>query len=445
MDVHADHHLTTQELVAARPSLAAHAQDGLLFDGVPLAAIAEAYGTPTYITGAATLRHRAARLRAAMGPIAIHYAVKANGHLAILSLLAAEGIGADVVSAGELLRARAAGMPAARIIFSGVGKTRAELTLALTEGVGQINLESAEELHELSALAAAMGLDAPVALRVNPDVDAGTLDQISTGRAGDKFGVPITDAASLYAAAASLPGIRVTGLAVHIGSQIFGTAAFAAAYGRMADLVRTLRAQGLRVDSMDCGGGLGIAYANEPETLPEAWAGAINRAFAGLDLRLAIEPGRWLVGPAGLLLARVIRTRRAGMPRPIVILDAAMNDLPRPAIYGAWHAILPVSATALAAAPELADIAGPVCESTDFLARSRPLANLPNGALVTILDCGAYCASMSSTYNARPPAAQVLVDPSLAGRGGPGHTLITSRPAPASLWAGETVPHAVES
>ena len=432
---------TVRELIAARPSLAPHVQHGLLFEGIPLAAIADAYGTPTYITGAATLRQRAARLRAAMGPIAIHYAVKANGHLAILGLLAAEGFGADVVSAGELLRARAAAIPAARIIFSGVGKTHTELALALAEGVGQINVESAEELHELSALATGLGTTARIALRVNPDVDAGTLDQISTGRAGDKFGVPIADAAALYAAAAALPGIAPVGLAVHIGSQIFSTRAFAAAYARMADLVRTLRAQGLAVDSMDCGGGLGIPYADEPEILPEAWAGAIRHAFAGLDLRLAIEPGRWLVGPAGLLLARVIRTRRAGMPRPIVILDAAMNDLPRPAIYGAWHAILPVSPTAFATAPGLADIAGPVCESTDFLARGRLLAALPDGALVTILDCGAYCAAMSSTYNARPPAAQVLVDPT---RPGPGHTLITSRPALASLWAGETVPHAVE-
>ena len=426
------------ELVAARPALAAHAMDGLLLDGIPLAAIAAAHGTPCWVTGGTTLRARYRRLAHAMANVSIHYAVKANDHLAILALLAAEGAGADVVSGGELLRARQAGIPAHRIVFSGVGKTASELALALHHGVGQINVESEEELHELSAIATALGTTARIALRVNPDVDAGTLDAISTGRAGDKFGIPAAHIPALYAAAASLPGLHPTGLAVHIGSQIFGMSAFAAAYRRVATLVIDLRAAGHPVDAVDCGGGLGIPYADETACLPEAWAACIAGIFGHLNLRLAIEPGRWLVGPAGVLLASVIRVRRAGMPRPLVILDAAMNDLARPALYGAWHAILPLSAARLAAAPEPTDVAGPVCESTDILARARNLAPLQPNDSVAILDCGAYGAVMSSTYNARPLAAQVLIDPT---QGTPGFTLIRPRADAAQLWAGEIIPY----
>ncbi len=426
------------ELIAARPALSAHAMDGLLLDGIPLAAIAAAHGTPCWVTGATTLRARYRRLAHAMAGVCIHYAVKANDHLAILALLAAEGAGADVVSGGELLRARQAGIPAHRIVFSGVGKTASELALALRHGVGQINVESEEELHELSTIATALGTTARIALRVNPDVDAGTLDAISTGRAGDKFGIPAADIPALYAAAARLPGLHPTGLAVHIGSQIFGMSAFAAAYRRIATLVTDLRAAGHPVDAVDCGGGLGIPYAEETACLPEAWAACIAGIFGHLDLRLAIEPGRWLVGPAGVLLASVIRVRRAGMPRPLVILDAAMNDLARPALYGAWHAILPLSATRLTAAPEPTDVAGPVCESTDILARARLLAPLQPNDSVAILDCGAYGAVMSSTYNARPLAAQVMVEPTL---GTPGFTLIRPCTDATSLWAGEAMPH----
>ncbi len=377
-----------------------------------------------------------------MQGIAIHYAVKANDHLAVLATLATEGAGADIVSAGELFRARAAGIPAARIVFSGVGKTAAELALALEEGIGQINVESAEELHELSAIAAARGTTARIALRVNPDVDAGTLDKISTGRAGDKFGIPIRGAAGLYAQAARLPGIQPVGLAVHIGSQITGTAAFAAAYAKLAALVAELRAHGLLVETMDCGGGLGIPYADEPSILPEAWAACIRNAFGKLDLHLAIEPGRWLVAPAGVLLASVIRTRRHGLTRPIVILDAAMNDLARPAMYGAYHAIVPVGPGAATAALEPADIAGPVCESSDFFARARLLPPLSPGAMVAILDCGAYGSVMSSTYNARPWAAQVMIGgPARPGStAAPSVTLINARGTVDSLWSGETVP-----
>ncbi len=424
------------ELIAARPALRAHAIDGLLFEGVALAEIAHAHGTPCWVTGAATVRHRYRRLHAAMGDVAIHFAIKANDQLSMLSVLAAEGAGADAVSIGECRRALRAGIAAARIVFSGVGKTAAELREALALGIGQLNVESEEELHELSALAQAAGRVATVALRVNPDVDAGTLDGITTGRAGDKFGVPYGDAARLYAAALTLPGLSVAGLAVHIGSQVTSMAAFAHAYARMGALVRLLRAQGLPVGHMDCGGGLAIAYRDEPSIVPEAWAGCIRQAFAGLDLRLAIEPGRWLAGPAGLLLASVVRMRRSGLNRPLVILDAGMNDLARPAMYGAWHAILPVGAGALHGAPERCDVAGPVCESSDMFARNRLLSPLQAGELVAILDCGAYGSTMSSTYNARPLAACVMT-----GLGGMGRfTLTRQRAHDASLWAGETMP-----
>ncbi len=428
--------MNISDLRAAHSCLTANALDGLLLDGVALAAVARRHGTPAWAIGAPSLRRRYRRLAAAMPGVAIHYAVKANDDLAVIRTLAAEGAGADVVSGGEMLRALRAGVSPARIIFSGVGKTRAELMLALDHAVGQLNVESHEELMMLSRLAAARGQVARVALRVNPDVDAGTLDGISTGRAGDKFGIPLGDAAALYALASGLPGIRTIGLAVHIGSQIMGTAAFAAAYARMAGLVATLRSDGHEVARMDCGGGLGIAYGNEATCLPEAWAACLLAAFGGLGLELAIEPGRWLVGPAGVLLASVVRTRRAGLARPIVILDAAMNDLARPAMYGAWHGLLPVSPTLLHAPTEQADVAGPVCESSDFLARNRDLPRLPDDSTVAILDCGAYGSTMSSTYNARPWAAHIIIDPAYPD----GFALTRPRGTIAGLWAGEEMP-----
>ena len=430
--------VSAADLIAARPSLSAHALDGLVFENIPLAAIAAEHGTPCWVYGAGTIRRRFLRLRAAMPDVAIHYAVKANDHLAILSLLAAEGAGADVVSGGEFLRARAAGMPAGRIVFSGVGKSAAELAMALDHGIGQINVESAEELYELSAIAHAGGVSARVALRVNPDVDAGTHDKISTGRAGDKFGIPLPDIESLYAEAARLPGLTLVGLAVHIGSQIGRMAPFTRAYARIADLVRALRARNLAVESVDCGGGLGIPYKDEPAGLPEAWAGAIATAFAGLDVRLAIEPGRWLVGPAGILLASVVRVRTSGMARPMVVLDAAMNDLARPSMYGAWHGIVPVAAADLAAQTVETDIVGPVCESADIFARARHLSALAPKGLVAILDAGAYGSVMSSSYNARPFAAQVLVDATLAEPAG--FAVIRARQPTDALWSADIMP-----
>jgi diaminopimelate decarboxylase len=423
-------------LVAARPHLTMHAMDGLLMDGVPLHAVADALGTPTWVYSAGTMRRRYRAMAEALAQAGldapIHYAVKANDRLAVLRVFAREGAGADVVSEGELQRARRAGIPASGIVFSGVGKTERELRLALAEGVVQINVESAEELAMLSALAVGMGRTARVALRVNPDVDAGTHAKISTGRAQDKFGIPYAHAAALYARAAALPGIEPVGLAVHIGSQILSMAPYRVAYRRIADLVRTLRAAGHRVAVVDCGGGLGIPYRDEPAPAPAALAGAIKGALGDLDVRLVLEPGRWLVGPAGVLLASVVLTKQETGGR-FVVLDAAMNDLARPAMYDAWHGIVPVSATDAVGVVAPADVVGPVCETSDTFARQRLLPPLGPGARVAILDAGAYGSVMSSSYNARPLGAEALVD-------GDAWAVIRDRPRIADLWRDEHVP-----
>ena len=421
------------DLVAGRPHLSLHAMDGLVMEDVPLAAIAAEVGTPCWVMSAGAIRQRHAALARAMDGIAIHYAVKANDQLAVLDLFARLGAGADVVSGGELRRALRAGMPAARVVFSGVGKTADELRLALDSGIAQINVESAAELAMLSAIAVAAGRTADIVLRINPDVDPKTHAKITTGLAGNKFGIPFGAAPALYAHAASLPGIRPVGLALHIGSQILTMAPYRAAYARAADMVRALRGSGLVVSRVDCGGGLGIPYRGEPAALPEALAGAIRAELGGLDLKLMIEPGRWLVGPAGLLLSRVILVKPAA-PRRFVVLDAAMNDLLRPAMYDAWHGIVPVGAAAAVATPlSPVDVVGPVCETGDTFTRDRMLPPLAADDVVAILDAGAYGAVMSSTYNARPLAAQVLVS-------GDRWTVIRPRQAVQDLWAGETIP-----
>ncbi len=436
LPIPADADPTPAELIAARPQLAMHAMDGLLLGGVPLNAIADALGTPTWVYSADVMRARlrglAAALEAAGLPAHIHYAVKANDHLAVLRVFARSGAGADVVSEGELLRARAAGVAPARIVFSGVGKTVRESRLTLAEGIAQINVESAEELERLSAVATAMGRPARVALRVNPDIDAETHAKISTGRARDKFGVSYADAAALYGRAAALPGIRPVGLAVHIGSQVTSLAPYRAAYARMAALVRALRKDGHAIETIDCGGGLGIGYRNEPVPSPTALVAVVADAFRALDVRLILEPGRWLVGPAGLLLSEVVLVKRAGAQR-FVVLDAAMNDLVRPALYDAWHGIVPLAAADAARGPEPADVVGPVCESGDTFARSRPLPPLAPGARVAILDAGAYGAAMSSAYNARPLAAAAMID---TGR----WEVIRARQPVEALWREERVP-----
>jgi diaminopimelate decarboxylase len=431
---------TPRELIAARPHLAMHAMDGLTMEEVPLNAIADQVGTPVWVYSASAIRRRYRLLAAALSEAGIdahiHYAVKANDRLAVLRLLAAEGAGADVVSEGELRRAGLAGIPAERIVFSGVGKTERELRLALTERIAQINVESVEELQMLAAIAASMGQTARVALRVNPDVDAGTHEKISTGRARDKFGVPYSEAAALYRRAAELPGIEPIGLAAHIGSQILSLAPYRAAFQRLAELARALRAEGQSVRVIDCGGGLGIPYHGEPAPLPAALAGAIRATLHNLDVDVLIEPGRWLVGPAGVLLSSVIVAKRTQGSR-FVVLDAAMNDLIRPAMYDAWHGIVPVSPVDAVRPAEPADVVGPVCESSDTFARDRLLPPLAAGARVAILDCGAYGSVMSSAYNARAPAAEVMVD-------GSDWSVIRERPSLADLWRGERVPHWLE-
>jgi diaminopimelate decarboxylase len=351
----------------------------------------------------------------------------------VLRTLAREGAGADIVSEGELRLALAAGIDPAHVVFSGVGKTPGELRFALSRGVGQVNAESAEEVAMISAAAQELGVTADVALRVNPDVDPLTHAKITTGKSENKFGVSIGDAPELYARIAATPGLRPVGVAVHIGSQITsGMAAYGAAYRALADLVRELRGGGLPVERVDCGGGLGIPYRDEPAPCPAAFAGAIRAALGNLGVKLMVEPGRWISGPAGVLLASVV-LQKVTAARRFVILDAAMNDLVRPAMYEAWHGILPVAPQHHVAAVSPCDVVGPVCETGDTFARNRGLPLLEAGSLVAFLDAGAYGAAMSSTYNARPLAAEILVD-------GARFAVVRERQSQEALLAGQHLP-----
>ena len=424
------------DLLAARPVFSMHAQDGLCFEDVPLNAVADEFGTPVWVYGAATIRSRYAALADAFRDVGlkphIHYAVKANDHLAILSLLRQAGAGADVVSQGEFLRALKAGIRASQIIFSGVGKTRAALGAALGAGIGQINIESAAELAMLSEVATSLGREARIVLRMNPDVDAGTHTKITTGLADNKFGIAAADIVPLYRHAASLPGIVPQGIALHIGSQIVSPAPYAQAYQKAAAMVRALREAGQHVRVLDLGGGLGIGYRDEPGISLPGFAEVVRRETAGLQVELLLEPGRFLLGPAGLLLASVVLEKRAGAKR-FVVLDAAMNDLMRPALYESYHAILPVSAVDFVRPASAADVVGPVCESGDIFAVDRRLPGFAEGARVALLDAGAYGAVMSSPYNARPRAAAVLLD-------GRRRHLITPRQKLEALWADEILP-----
>ena len=428
---------TFAELIAGRPHLTMNAQDGLTMEDVPLTRIAAEVGTPAWVYSAAALRRRYHALRGALDDARtgaeIHFAVKANPNLAVLRTLAAEGAGADIVSEGELRLALAAGIAPGHIVYSGVGKSLPELRFALSQGVGQINAESAEEVEMISAIATALGVTAQVALRVNPDVDAKTHAKITTGKSENKFGVAIADAPALYARMAATPGVRPVGVAVHIGSQITsGMDAYATAYRALADLVRGLREQGLEVERVDCGGGLGIPYRHEPAPPPAALAGAIQGALGNLGVKLMVEPGRWICGPAGVLLSSVILSKTTA-GRRFVILDAAMNDLVRPAMYEAWHGIVPVSPVDAVAPVSPCDVVGPVCETGDTFARNRGLPALEPASLVAFLDAGAYGASMSSTYNARPLAAEVLVD-------GARFAVVRERQTQDALLAGQRLP-----
>ena len=385
-----------------------YAEGALRAEGVPLAAIADAVGTPVYCYSSAAIEgaYRAYETAFAGRPVRICYALKANGNLAVVRTLAVLGAGADVVSEGELRRALAAGVPAGRIVFSGVGKAPSELAFALAHGIHQINVESVPEIETLSEIAAARGLAAPVALRVNPDVDAGTHAKITTGRRENKFGIDHDQAVEVYARATTLPGIEPVGLAVHIGSQLTELEPFRRAFMRLAELVTELRGRGFAVSRLDLGGGLGITYRDETAPAHAAYAAVVEETVGGLGCELAIEPGRSLVGDAGVLLTRVLYVKQAG-DRRIVIVDAAMNDLIRPALYEAHHGIRPVSPRPGEASP--ADIVGPVCETADTFAVARPLAPVESGDLLAIDSAGAYAAAMASGYNGRLPVPEVLV------------------------------------
>jgi diaminopimelate decarboxylase len=424
---------TPAALIAARPHLAYDPQEGLRMGGVALAPLAACYGTPLYVYDGDEMARRFAALRAALPARAqIHYAVKANDHLAILRLFADLGSGFDIVSGGELARLQAVGVAPERVIFSGVGKSDEELRAAIAAGVGQINAESGEELARIAALAAALGKPAPIALRINPDIDAGTHAKITTGRREDKFGIPEEEAAQLYARAAAERWLRPVGLAVHIGSQITALAPFERAYRRLLERAEALRAAGLPLRRLDLGGGLGISYRAETALSLERFGAMLGRLFARTGFELALEPGRYLVGPAGVLLTRVIR-RKETVHRHFVIVDAAMNDLIRPALYEAWHGIVPVgprSGGLEGAELQEADVVGPVCESGDTFARARLLPPLAEGEILALLDAGAYGRVMASTYNARPLAAEVMIREGRAA-------LIRPRQRREELWAHE--------
>jgi diaminopimelate decarboxylase len=379
-------------------------------EDVPLPEIAAAVGTPVYVYSTATMVRHAEVLAAALAPLPdplIAYAVKANPNAAVLATLARQGLGADIVSAGEYARARAAGIAPDRIVFSGVGKTEAEMALALKEGLYQFNLESLPEAETLSAVATALGLEAPVGFRVNPDVEAGTHAKISTGAAENKFGIAIGEAPAAYAHAGRLPGLKVQGVAVHIGSQLMSLAPLEAAFTRVGELIGELRAAGCDIRVADLGGGLGVPYdpASPPPT-PQQYGEMVRRIAGGWDARLVFEPGRLIVGNAGILLTRVIRIK-AGAVHPFLIVDAAMNDLMRPALYDAWHKI---EAVAPHGGRMTANVVGPVCETGDTFATAREMDAVEAGDLLIFRTAGAYAAAMSSTYNSRPLTPEVLVD-----------------------------------
>lgn len=388
-------------------------RDGRLHaEDVAIVEIAAEVGTPVYVYCQATLQRHFHVLREAFQGVdpLICYAVKANANLAVIHTLAAMGAGADVVSGGELRSALAAGVPAGRVVFSGVGKTADEMAAALQAGVCQINVESLPELEVLAAVATSLGRSAPVAIRINPDVDANTHAKITTGRLEDKFGIEWTAAHAVCAAAAALPGIDLRGVACHIGSQLTGLEPFRQAFMRLRDLVVMLRADGHAIRTLDLGGGLGIPYGceDEPVPAPAAYAEVVRETVGAIGCRLILEPGRLLVGNAGVLVTRVLYVKE-GATRTFVIVDAAMNDLIRPALYGAFHAIVPAIAADPTVEPRPVDVVGPVCESGDTFGRDRALAPVAAGDLLVVRTAGAYAATMASTYNARVLVPEVMV------------------------------------
>ena len=410
-------------------------RDGILHaEAVSLDGIAKSVGTPTYVYSAAALEdnYRAYSDALAGQNIGIHFALKANGNLAVVALLAGLGAGADIVSLGELRRAMAAGIPPEKIVFSGVGKTREELAEAVSVGIAQINVESEPELIALDQVARAAGRRQRIVLRINPDVDAHTHEKISTGKRGDKFGIPYDEALALYRRASSFKGVEPIGLAVHIGSQLTDLAPYRAAYGKLAELAVAIRGAGLSIDALDLGGGIGVTYRDENPPSLEEYATLICDTVGNLGCRLAIEPGRSIVASAGILLTRVIY-RKAGGGNDILILDAGMNDLMRPSLYGAYHPILPLRQPLEGALADPVDVVGPVCESGDTFARGRALPPIEADELVVFGAAGAYGSTMSSNYNARPLAAEVLVR-------GDRFDIVRSRQTIEALFADERVP-----
>ncbi|TNE37767.1 MAG: diaminopimelate decarboxylase [Sphingomonadales bacterium] len=409
-------------------------RDGLLHaENVPVTAIAEAVGTPVYIYSRATLERHAQVFKAALAKLPrthIAFAIKANPNIAVLKVLAKQGFGADVVSGGEIARALAAGMKAEDIVFSGVGKTRAELHYGLDVGIGQFNLELEEEGAVLAEMAHGMGKTASAVLRVNPDVDAGTHAKISTGKSENKFGVPISEARAIFDRLSGQPGLNLRGIACHIGSQLFDLGPLEAAYRRIGDLVAELRAAGHSIDRVDLGGGLGVPYerAKVPPS-PAEYGEMVERVTKDWDVTLMFEPGRVIVGNAGVLLTRVIWVK-PGVVHPYVIVDAAMNDLARPAMYDAWHDFEAVAPTG---EKMVANIAGPVCETGDTFAMNRSIDVVKAGDLGVFRTAGAYGATMASTYNSRALVPEVMVD-------GDKFAVVADRIAPEAIIAAERVP-----
>jgi diaminopimelate decarboxylase len=386
-------------------------KDGQLHcEDVPLAEIAQAVGTPVYVYSTATMVRHARVFRAALDGLRdplIAYAVKANSNTAVLATLGAEGLGADIVSGGEYRRARAAGIAPEKIVFAGVGKTADEMQLALENGLFQFNLESVAEAEMLSQVATAMGRRAPVGFRVNPDVIAGTHAKISTGSSENKFGVPVTDAVAAYTHAAALPGLDLRGVAVHIGSQLTSLTPLESAFTKVGSLIRELRQAGHDIKVADLGGGLGVPYdpGKPPPPSPDEFGAMVRRVTADWNARLVFEPGRLIMANAGVLLTKVIRVK-PGVVHPFLIIDAAMNDLMRPALYDAWHAIEAVTPSGNRAT---LNVVGPVCETGDTFAMAREMDAVGADDLVVFRSAGAYAATMSSTYNSRPLTPEVLV------------------------------------
>ncbi|MGZ5935406.1 MAG: diaminopimelate decarboxylase [Rhizomicrobium sp.] len=387
-------------------------KDGVLHaEAVDLNALAEKVGTPFYCYSTATLeRHYRVFAESFPKGTLVAFSVKANGNIGVLKTLARLGAGADVVSGGELKKALYAGIPGNRIVFSGVGKSKAEMKLALDAGIYQFNVESEPELEALSEVASAMGATAPITIRVNPDVDARTHAKITTGTAETKFGIPWSRARSAYALAAKLKGIQVVGIDVHIGSQIVDLEPFERAFGKVVDLAAQLRADGHSISRLDLGGGLGVPYIqnNEPPPDPSAYGKMATKVTGGLGCQLILEPGRLIAANAGILVTRVLYIKQ-GEQKTFAIVDAGMNDLIRPALYDSHHEIVRVNEPSPDAVHKRYDVVGPVCETSDIFAADRDLPELKSGELVAILTAGAYGAVMSSAYNARPPAPEVLV------------------------------------